>query len=69
VEIEKYYSCWIDMIGGEIHENSSLLKSLKTNYRVFGLTNWSSETFSQVHNKYPFFLNNLVIYLYLAKKG
>lgn len=55
VEIEKFYSCWMDMIGGEIHENTFLLKPLKTNYRLFGLTNWSSETFPQVYNRYSFF--------------
>lgn len=54
-EIEKYYNRWIEMIGGEIHENTSLLKPLKTNYSLFGLTNWSAETFPQVYNKYSFF--------------
>ncbi len=54
-EIKMYYSDWITMIGGEIEENTSLLKGLKNNFRLFGLTNWSAETFPLVYDQYPFF--------------
>ncbi|MGI9570220.1 MAG: HAD family hydrolase [Desulfobulbia bacterium] len=53
--IIKYRSHWIDMIGGEIIENTSLIKILKNRYRLFGLTNWSSETFPLIYNRYSFF--------------
>ncbi len=54
-EIRMFYSKWINMIGGEIEENVSLLKDLKNNYRLFGLTNWSAETFPLIFDQYPFF--------------
>ena len=44
------------MMGGEIEGMSSLVQRLKAaGYRVFGLTNWSSETFPLVRDKYPIF--------------
>jgi 2-haloacid dehalogenase len=54
-EIELYYKNWIQMIGGDIAENSRLVKPLKEKYRLFGLTNWSAETFPLVYEHYPFF--------------
>lgn len=54
-EIRMYYSEWKKMIGGAIEENVSLLKDLKNKYRLFGLTNWSAETFPIVFDKYSFF--------------
>jgi len=54
-EIEMYYKFWIKMIGGEIVENTKLLKPLKSKYRLFGLTNWSAETLPLIFNKYAFF--------------
>ncbi|MCK9219209.1 MAG: HAD family phosphatase [Bacteroidales bacterium] len=54
-EIEMYYNDWSDMIGGEIIENVNLVKPLKTRYRIFGLSNWSAETFPIVRNRYSFF--------------
>ena len=54
-EISMFYSDWIKIIGGEIEENTYLLTGLKNNFRLFGLTNWSAETFPLVYDKYPFF--------------
>lgn len=54
-EIEMYLRNWEVMIGGEIIENTKLLKALKDRYRLFGLTNWSAEAFPVVFEKYPFF--------------
>ena len=54
--IEIYHTRWIEMMAGEIEGMSSLVKRLKAaGYRVFGLTNWSSETFPLVRDKYPVF--------------
>lgn len=51
-----YHTRWIEMMGGEIEGMSSLVQRLKAaGYRVFGLTNWSSETFPLVRDKYPIF--------------
>ena len=43
------------MLGGPIKQNVALLKPLKANYRLFGLTNWSAETYPIAHDLYPFF--------------
>ena len=54
-EIRNYYSDWVKMVGGAIEENATLIKDLKDKYRLFGLTNWSAETFPIVFDQYPFF--------------
>lgn len=54
-EIALYLQNWEKMMGGEIVENTRLLEPLKTNYRLFGLTNWSSEAFHVIFDKHPFF--------------
>jgi len=54
-EIRLYYDEWTTMIGGPIEQNVALLKPLKANYRLFGLTNWSAETFPIAYDLYPFF--------------
>lgn len=54
-EIEIYYANWTEMIGGTIEENVVLIEYLKDKYRLFGLTNWSSESFPIVFNQYSFF--------------
>ncbi len=54
-EIKLYHTHWIDMVGGEIKENTALIDELWQEYLLFGLTNWSTETFPLVHNTYPFF--------------
>lgn len=54
-EIEMFYKDWVQMLGGEIFENTGLLKPLKAKYRLFGLTNWSAETIPVAYGLYPFF--------------
>ncbi|MDM8159955.1 HAD family phosphatase [Labilibaculum sp. K2S] len=54
-EIRNYYSDWAKMIRGAIEENAALIKDLKDKYRLFGLTNWSAETFPIVFDQYSFF--------------
>jgi 2-haloacid dehalogenase len=54
-EIEMYQNNWEAMIKGEISENTILLNTLKSKYRLFGLTNWSAEAFPVIYPKYEFF--------------
>jgi len=54
-EIEMFYKDWPEMLGGEILENTRLRRPLKAKYRLFGLSNWSAETFPIAFKRYPFF--------------
>ena len=54
-EVTSFYGSWSKMIGGAIEENVSQIENLKGKYRLFGLTNWSAESFPIVFNQYPFF--------------
>ena len=54
-EIRLYYDEWTTMLGGPREQNVALLKPLKMNYRLFGLTNWSAETFPIAYDLYPLF--------------
>jgi 2-haloacid dehalogenase len=54
--IEIYHSRWIEMMGGEVDGTPDLLRRLKAaGYRVFGLSNWSTETFPLVRDEFPIF--------------
>ena len=53
-EIRMYYDDFMKMMGGQISGMEELVKDLKTTgYRVFGLSNWSVETFALVRHVYP----------------
>lgn len=53
-EIRMYYDDFMKMMGGQILGMEELVKDLKAKgYHVFGLSNWSVETFSQVRHVYP----------------
>lgn len=55
-EIQMYFNRWMDMMGEEIPHMRELIQDLKRRgYRIFGLTNWSAETFCQVRHKYGIF--------------
>jgi len=54
-EIRLFYDEWTTMLSGPIQQNVALLKPLKVNYRLFGLTNWSAETFPIAYDLYPLF--------------
>ena len=54
-EIAMYYGRWAEMLGGEISENSRLVKPLSKNYNTYGLTNWSAETIPVAMERYEFF--------------
>ena len=55
-DIAVYYDRWIEMMGGQIEGMYDLLKELRQRgFRLYGLTNWASETFCQVRHRYPIF--------------
>jgi 2-haloacid dehalogenase len=54
--IQLYYDRWEQMLKDEIPQNSKLIPLLKAlNFRLFGLTNWSGETFPIAFRRFPFF--------------
>jgi len=55
--IEAYYGRWEEMLGGAIEETVSILRALKNSdqYGLYGLTNWSAETFPIALQKFDFF--------------
>lgn len=55
VLIRRYYDQWTEMIGGAIEENVSVLYDLEKKYPLYGLTNWSGETFPWAYNNFDFF--------------
>ena len=55
-EIRAYYDNWTTMLKSEISENVAVLRKLEhSNYELFGLTNWSAETFPFALENYDFF--------------
>jgi 2-haloacid dehalogenase len=55
VKIQLYYDKWEKMIKGYIPQNVTILRKLKEKYKLYGLTNWSAETFPIVFKRYSFF--------------
>jgi 2-haloacid dehalogenase len=55
VKIKLYYDQWEKMIKGHIPQNVTILRKLKEKYKLYGLTNWSAETFPIVFKRYSFF--------------
>lgn len=55
-EIEMYHSGWAQMLKGELEDGVGLFKKVKADPRftVFGLTNWSAETFPIAFKHYRF---------------
>ncbi|UTX48805.1 HAD family phosphatase [Chryseobacterium sp. MA9] len=55
-EIRAFYDNWTVMLKSEIPQNVEVLRKLKnTDYHLFGLTNWSEETFPYALENYDFF--------------
>lgn len=54
-QIKMYYGQWQTMISGPIQENVALLAKLDKHYKLYGLTNWSDESFSVVFEQNDFF--------------
>lgn len=54
--IHLWKTAWHKMIGGPIEGSIEILRALhQQNYSLYGLTNWSAETFPYVYYKYDFF--------------
>ena len=54
--IQAYHDRWIDSVGGTITGTVDLLKQLKqAGFPLYGLSNWSAETFPYARAKYDFF--------------
>lgn len=55
-EIRAFYDNWTKMLKGDIPKNVEVLRKLEhTDYELFGLTNWSAETFPYALENYDFF--------------
>ena len=55
-EIRAYYDNWTTMLKSEIPQNVEVLRKLEhSKYDLFGLTNWSAETFPYALENYDFF--------------
>lgn len=63
--LKLYQTNWMDTMGEEIPGMYNLIKSLKTNGFpvIYGLTNWSAETFPTVQKTYRIFslIDNIVV--------
>lgn len=54
--IQAYHDHWIDSVGDSITGTVEILKQLKhAGYPLYGLSNWSAETFPYAREKYDFF--------------
>lgn len=54
--IHAYGENWAESIAGPINGSVTLLRGLKdAGYFIYGLSNWSAETFPIAYNKYEFF--------------
>ena len=63
-EIQLYFDRWIEMMGEELPGMREMVLRLKeAGFGVYGLTNWSSETFCQVRERYAVFglLDGMVV--------
>jgi 2-haloacid dehalogenase len=55
-EIRMYWERWEDMLNGEVPGTKEWICELKNaGYKVYGLSNWSHETFPMVKDKYEAF--------------
>ena len=55
-ELRAYYDNWTTMLRSDIPKNVDVLRKLEhSNYELFGLTNWSAETFPYALENYDFF--------------
>lgn len=62
--IRAYYDNWKDSIGNHLEGTVEIMKRLKAaGYPLYGLSNWSAETFPLMRDKFDFFdlLDDIVI--------
>ena len=51
-----YHTRWVEMMGGEVEGTADVLRRLKEKgYGIYGLTNWSAETFPLIRDTYSVF--------------
>ena len=51
-----YHSRWIEMMAGQLEDTVAILRRLKAaGYKIYGLTNWSAETFPLIRDTYSVF--------------
>lgn len=63
-EINIYFDRWLEMLGEEYPASAKLKKIFRAEgYRLYGLSNWSAETFPAVEERYTFMkdLDGMVI--------
>lgn len=55
-EIQMFKDRWVEMLDGAIPENVEILKHFyhSNDYKTYGLTNWSAETFPIAQNHFEF---------------
>ena len=55
-EIEMYHTGWTKMLKGQLDDGVGLMQKLKGEgkFTLYGLTNWSAETFPHAFNNYRF---------------
>lgn len=53
--IDLFYKEWSKMIKSEIHESVAILYHLKEKHKLYGLSNWSAETFPIAWERFSFF--------------
>jgi 2-haloacid dehalogenase len=54
--IQAFHDQWIDSVGGSIAGTVDILKRLKqAGYLLYGLSNWSAETFPHMRQRHDFF--------------
>lgn len=55
-KIKAYYDRWEEMLGGVFEGTVEILKQLKDSgkFKLYGLTNWSAETFPVAKERYDF---------------
>ena len=54
-QIGLYYGKWEKMLRGDFPGTVNLLYRLKEKYKLYGLSNWSAETFKIAYSRFPFF--------------
>lgn len=62
--IQAYHDHWVDSLGNAIDGTVEIMKELKqAGYPLYGLSNWSAETFPRAREKHDFFdlLDDFVI--------
>lgn len=55
-QIADYYARWDEMMGGEVPGTAAIVRELKgKGYRVYGLSNWSAQTFPLAQKRFAVF--------------